>query len=57
LTLADLAAASANDFRAYVRNPVSKNAKAQMPDNLSYDDATLKALTAYFQTFYSPEKP
>jgi cytochrome c2 len=56
-TLADLAAASAEDFSAYVRNPVSKNAKAQMPDNLSYNAATLQALAAYFQTFNSTAKP
>jgi mono/diheme cytochrome c family protein len=55
--LAGLAASSAEDFSAYVRNPVSRNAKAQMPDNHSYDDATLKALTAYFQTFHATEKP
>jgi mono/diheme cytochrome c family protein len=55
--LADLAAASPNDFGAYIRNPISRNAEARMPDNASYDEATLKALTAYFQTFHGTEKP
>lgn len=55
--LAAFAAASPKDFGDYVRNPLSKNAQAQMPDNPSYDDATIGALTAYFQTFHSAAKP
>jgi mono/diheme cytochrome c family protein len=40
-------------FTAYVRNPQSKNPKAQMPGNPSFDDKIMSALTAYFQTFPS----
>lgn len=43
-------------FAAYIRNPRAKSPNAQMPGNPDYDDMTLKALTAYFQTFSSPEK-
>lgn len=43
-------------FAAYVRNPQAKNAKAQMPGNPGYDDATIRALMAYFQTFSSQDK-
>ena len=50
------AAASPEYFAAYVRNPQSKNPQAQMPGNSAYDDATLAALRAYFQTFASTEK-
>jgi mono/diheme cytochrome c family protein len=55
--LSAFASASSKDFGSYVRNPLSKNAKARMPDNSSYDDATIGALTAYFQTFHSTAKP
>jgi mono/diheme cytochrome c family protein len=55
--LAALALAAPEDFGAYVRNPVSKNAQAQMPGNPSYDEATIGALVAYFQTFHSTAKP
>jgi mono/diheme cytochrome c family protein len=51
------AAASPNDFAAYVRNPKKRNPQAQMPSLPEYDDATLRALTAYFQTFTIREKP
>jgi mono/diheme cytochrome c family protein len=51
------ATASPEYFAAYVRNPAAKNPHAQMPGNPAYDDATLQALTAYFQTFSSSEKP
>jgi len=57
MELADLATASPEDFGSYIRNPVSKNAQALMPDNPSYDDATLSALTAYFQSFHATVKP
>ena len=36
---------------AYIHAPVSRNPKAKMPGFPEYDDATLAALTAYFQTF------
>ena len=38
-------------FAAYVRDPQGKNAKAKMPGNPGYDDATIHALTEYFQNF------
>jgi mono/diheme cytochrome c family protein len=50
------AATSPEYFAAYVRNPQAKSAKAQMPGNPGYDDATIQALIAYFQTFSSQEK-
>lgn len=55
--LAAMAEATPEDFRAYIRNPISKNPQAQMPGNPSYDDAAIGALTAYFQTFRSAAKP
>ena len=51
------ATASPEYFVAYVRNPAAKNPHAQMPGNPAYDDPTLQALAAYFQTFSSAEKP
>jgi mono/diheme cytochrome c family protein len=51
------AAASPKDFAAYVRAPQAKNPKSQMPGNPEYDDATLDALTSYFQTFSPTAKP
>jgi mono/diheme cytochrome c family protein len=51
------ATASPEYFAAYVRNPAAKNPHAQMPGNPAYDDSTLQALAAYFQTFSSAEKP
>jgi mono/diheme cytochrome c family protein len=50
------AAASPEYFTAYVRNPQASNPRAQMPGNHGYDDATVRALIAYFQTFSSPEQ-
>jgi mono/diheme cytochrome c family protein len=38
-------------FAAWTQNPQSLDPKAKMPPNLKYDQATLKALTRYFQTF------
>ena len=38
-------------FRRTCANPKSKNPQAQMPGNPQYDDQTLQALTAYFETF------
>ena len=55
--LTAMATASPKDFGCYIRKPVSKNAQAQMPDNPSYDDETIRALTAYFQTFHHTGKP
>lgn len=51
------AAVAPEYFAAYVRNPQAKNPRAQMPGKLGYDDATIHALTAYFQTFSPEEKP
>ena len=56
-TLSTLALSSPNNFAAYIHAPVTKNPKAQMPGFPEYDDATLAALTAYFQTFPGPGKP
>ena len=55
--LSTWAQASPQYFAAYVRNPQSKNPHAQMPGNPNYDDATIKALILYFQTFTAREKP
>jgi mono/diheme cytochrome c family protein len=49
--LAAWASASPESFAAYVRNPKSRNPRAEMPGNSRYDDATIGALRAYFQTF------
>jgi mono/diheme cytochrome c family protein len=59
LVLSAWAAASPKYFADYVRNPQSRNPRAQMPGNPGYDDATIGALTAYFKTFSSSsqEKP
>jgi mono/diheme cytochrome c family protein len=56
-SLSAFAAASPKDFAAYIRAPLAKNSHAQMPGNPQYDDATLAALTAYFQAFSAPAKP
>lgn len=56
-SLSAFAAASPKDFAAYIRAPLAKNPRAQMPGNPQYDDATLSALTAYFRTFSGPAKP
>jgi mono/diheme cytochrome c family protein len=55
--IAAMAALSPQGFAAYVRAPVDQNAAAQMPANPQYDEATLNALSLYFQTFASPPKP
>ena len=49
--LSAFATATPEDFVAYVHNPQAKNSQAQMPGNPEYDDATMRALLAYFQTF------
>jgi mono/diheme cytochrome c family protein len=51
LVLAAWASASPERFAGYVRDPKSKNPRAEMPANPAYDDAALGALTAYFQAF------
>jgi len=57
IVLAAWASSTPDYFAAYVHNPKSKNANAQMPGFPSYDQATLKALIAYFRTFLAWEKP
>lgn len=57
VVLSAWAIASPDNFSAYVRNPQTKNPHAQMPGNPTYDDATVGALLAYFQTFSQQEKP
>jgi mono/diheme cytochrome c family protein len=49
--LATWADASPDYFAAYIRNPKSRNPKAEMPGFPAYDDATIAALNAYFRTF------
>jgi mono/diheme cytochrome c family protein len=41
-------------FTAYIHDPRSKNSKSEMPAMTAYDEKTLGALTAYFQTFTLP---
>ncbi len=55
--LSTWATASPEYFAAYVRDPKSKNPRAQMPGFPDYDQATLQALISYFQTFPTQEKP
>src|SRR5271170_4123772 len=50
-TLATIAAQSPQFFTEYVRDPASKNPKTQMAGSPEYDDATMRALIAYFRTF------
>jgi mono/diheme cytochrome c family protein len=57
LVLAAWATAAPEYFSAYVRDPKAKNARAEMPGNPSYDDATINALISYFRTFLMQEKP
>ncbi len=54
--LSAMASAAPDYFAAYVRNPRASNPNAQMPANPTYDDATTKALVAYFASFSPPEK-
>ena len=55
--LAAFAATPPEFFGAYVRNPQATNPRTQMAGNPGYDDATLAALEAYFQTFSPQGKP
>jgi len=54
--IALFASQAPKNFAAYVRNPKSVVPKAEMPPNPEYDEATLEALTAYFDTFAPTEK-
>ena len=56
-TLSGTALASPENFISYIRNPRAQNPQAQMPGNEEYDEATLHALVAYFQTFSAQAKP
>ena len=56
LVLSAMASASPDYFAAYVRNPLAGNKDAQMSGNPAYDDATTRALVAYFETFTSQQK-
>lgn len=55
--LSALAANSPDFFAAYVRDPRAQNPNAQMPGDSRYDEATVRALAAYFETFSRREKP
>jgi mono/diheme cytochrome c family protein len=57
LVLSAWATASPEYFGGYVRDPKKKNPHAEMPGNPGYDDVTIRALSAYFQTFTRQEKP
>jgi len=57
VVLAALAVASPDYFSAYVRDPKKKNPHAEMPGNPDYDETTIEALRAYFQTFAPAERP
>ncbi len=47
--LARIASKKPDYFSAYIKDPQSESPYAQMPSFPDYDDATLAALTAYFQ--------
>ena len=52
-TVLEAIAANSPDFLSkYVRDPKARNPDAKMPGNPEYDDATMRALTAYFRTFF-----
>ena len=57
IVLSAWASSSPEYFAAYVRNPQSKNAQAQMPGNPGYDNQTIEALIAYFRTFSASTSP
>jgi mono/diheme cytochrome c family protein len=50
-TLGALAAKSPKLFTAYVRTPEKMNPQTRMEGSPEYEDATMKALIAYFSTF------
>jgi mono/diheme cytochrome c family protein len=49
-----IAQGSPDFFAAYIRDPKSRNPQTRMSANPEYDDATLRALAAYFRTFAPP---
>jgi hypothetical protein len=51
LILAAWAATDPTGFAQYIHNPKSIQESAKMPAHGDYDEATLKALTAYYATF------
>lgn len=51
LVLAAWAATDSARFEQYIHDPKSIQESAKMPAHGDYDEATLKALTAYFKTF------
>ncbi|MFY9935371.1 MAG: hypothetical protein WAK33_00775 [Silvibacterium sp.] len=53
-SLAKMADSKPVYFSAYIKDPPSQSAYAEMPSFPDYDDATLAALTAYFRAF-APE--
>lgn len=53
--LGAMAANSTDFFTAYVRDPKARNPKTQMAASPNYDDDTMHALIAYFQTFAPSE--
>lgn len=55
--LATWANASPAYFDAYIRNPKSKNPRAEMPGFPAYDEATIAALRHYFATFSESGPP
>lgn len=50
------ASAAPDRFATYVRNPHGVNPKSQMEASPQYDDATIKALADYFQSFSNERK-
>jgi len=54
LVLSAWATASPDFFKAYVRDPKTKNPLSAMPGSPNYDDSTMSALIAYFRTFSTP---
>ena len=52
--LAALASSNPKMFKGYVRNPKSQNPGANMPPEANYDNATLDAVAAYFQSARGP---
>jgi mono/diheme cytochrome c family protein len=55
--LAAFAATAPKAFGAYVRDPQAGNPRTQMAASPGYDDATLAALSAYFDTFSPEDNP
>jgi hypothetical protein len=49
-SLAGIANTKSGYFSAYIKDPQSQSAYAQMPSSPDYDNPTLAALTAYFRT-------